>query len=95
MAALGRTPPVILWTAATVFPLTTYHLGFYGGAVASMAGICAVIETYHSEEVVCTRGGKVYKKDSGIGYRIPHLFVGFLVAGMMVVCILNAVFGAE
>jgi hypothetical protein len=36
---------IILWTAAIVFPLTTYHLGFYGGAVAAIAGICAVIET--------------------------------------------------
>lgn len=84
---------VILWAAAIVFPLTTYRLGFYGSATASMAGICAVILSYYSEEVVWTRGGKVYKKDSRVGYLIPHLVLGLFLTGLMLVCIVIAVFG--
>lgn len=83
-----------LWAAAVVFPLTTYHLGFFGGATASMMGICAVIESYHSEEVVLTRGGKVNKKDSRIGYLIPHLVMGFFLAGLMFTNILLSIFGS-
>lgn len=84
---------VLLWTAAIVFPLTTYPLGFYGGATGSVAGICAVIESYRSEEVVWTRGGRVYKKDSRIGYLIPHLILGFFFTGIMLACLLGALFG--
>jgi hypothetical protein len=85
---------VFLWGAAIVFPLTTYHLGFCGGATASMAGVGAVIESYHSEEVVCTRGGKVYKKDSRIGYLIPHLILGIFFTGLMFMNILFSIFGS-
>jgi len=85
---------MLLWTAAIVFPLTTYHLGFYGGATASMAGICAVVESYHSEEVVWTRGGKIYKKDSRIGYLIPHLILGFFLTCLMLAFVLGSVFGS-
>ena len=85
---------VLFWTAAIVFPLTTYHLGFYGGATAAMAGICTVIESYHSEEVVWTRGGKIYKKDSRIGYLIPHLVLGFFLTCLMLAFVLGSVFGS-
>ena len=85
---------VILWTTAIVFPLTSFHLGFYGGATASMAGICAVIESYHSEEVVSTRGGKIHKKDSRIGYLIPHLVLGFFLACLMLAFVPGSLFGS-
>jgi hypothetical protein len=83
---------VLFWTVVIVFPLATYHLGFYGGATASMAGICAVIESYHSEEVVRTRGGKIHKKDSRIGYLIPHLVLGFFLACLMLAFVLGSLF---
>ena len=84
---------VILWATAIVFPLTSMHFGFYGGTTASMAGIWGVIESYRSEEVVWTRGGKVHKKDSRAGYLIPHLVLGFFLTGLMLVCILIAIVG--
>ena len=86
---------LLLWAAAIVFPLINYRLGFGGGVTASMAAIFAVIACYRSEDVVQTRGGPVYKKDSKIGYLIPHLVLGFIFTGFMLFFVLACLFGTQ
>lgn len=84
---------MMLWAVAILFPLTTYPLGFYGGITASMAGICAVIDSYRAQEFVWTRGGKVYEKDSKIGYLVPHMVLSFFLASIALIFLLASIFG--
>lgn len=80
---------VLLWVAAVMFPLDGYLFACGGGVTASVALMCALLISYREEEMVWTRGGPVYKKDSKIQFFINYLTVGLILFGFLLVCTFN------
>lgn len=77
---------VVLWAAAVIFPLSGYLLSAGGGVTALGALMCALVLSYREEEVVSTRGGPVYKKDSRIAFFINYFMVGIVILGLLLAC---------
>ena len=77
---------VVLWAAAVIFPLNGYLFGSGGGVTAAVALMCALVVSYREEDVVSTRGGPVYKKDSRVLFFINYLIIGFIVFGLLLGC---------
>jgi 4-hydroxybenzoate polyprenyltransferase len=77
---------VLLWAAAIIFPLSGYLFGAGGGVSAAVALMCALVISYREEEVVSTRGGPVYKKDSKITFFINYLIAGIILFGLLLGC---------
>jgi hypothetical protein len=80
---------VVLWVTAVTFPLNGYLFGYGGCVAASSALMCALVVSYREEEVVSTRGGLVYKKDSKIRFFISYLIIGIVVFAFLIACTFN------
>ncbi|MFL6657685.1 MAG: hypothetical protein ACJ8GW_06425 [Massilia sp.] len=77
---------IVLCVGAIAFPLDGGRWAWTGGLTASMAAMCALIISYREEEVVLTRGGPVYKKDSTVLFFINYLQVGMIIFAAIFVC---------
>lgn len=82
---------IVLWGAALAFPLEGGILAWAGGVAASAAFMSAVITCYRNDDVVPTRGGLVYKKESPVRFFIAYLIIGIFAFGLMLACLLELV----
>jgi hypothetical protein len=80
---------VVPWGSALAFPPEGDFLPLAGGVTASAAFMSAVITCYRNDDVVPTRGGMVYKKESPIRFFIAYLIIGIFAFGLMLVCLLK------
>jgi hypothetical protein len=82
---------VVLWGAALAFPFEGGFFAWAGGVTASVAFMSAVATCYRNDDVVPTRGGLVYKKESPVRFFIAYLIIGILPFGLMLACLLGLV----
>ena len=82
---------ILMWGICVAFPINEIHFGWIGTASGSLAGILATIRSYLTQDMVLTRGGVVYKKDSPIDFFISYLLIGLVLGGFLIISVLGSI----